>query len=74
MIEVNKLYHFLTSLKPWAKKEFQIRGVKNVNAAIMAAESLKDYSQSGNKREVNCSIERDTHIIKWQRSSSRNTN
>ncbi|KAK3011144.1 hypothetical protein RJ639_012869 [Escallonia herrerae] len=44
MSAVDRLFFFMEGLKPWARTELNRRRVNNLNEAIIAAESLSDYT------------------------------
>ncbi|KAK2998230.1 hypothetical protein RJ639_022604 [Escallonia herrerae] len=44
MSAVDRLFFFMEGLKPWARIELNRRRVNNLNEAIIAAESLSDYT------------------------------
>jgi len=46
MSEEDKLFNFMSGLKPWAQVELQRQGVKDIQGAIAAADSLVDYNFS----------------------------
>ena len=67
MAEADRVHSFVTGLKPWAKNEVLRRGVRDLGAAITAAESLEDFSESNVKRKPNPFIEGENRTTKWAR-------
>lgn len=44
MSEDDKLFNFMSGLKPWAQVELRRQGVKDIQGAMAAADSLVDYN------------------------------
>ena len=44
MAEADKLFNFVSGLKPWAQAELRRQNVKDLTAAIVAADSLVDFN------------------------------
>ncbi|KAF2282496.1 hypothetical protein GH714_044019 [Hevea brasiliensis] len=70
MSEADRLFNFQKGLKPWARNELVRRGVKELNTALAAAESLDDYSSNVSKRKFNSPPSSDNRPNKWGRNSS----
>uniref|UniRef100_A0A803N8Q4 RNA-directed DNA polymerase n=1 Tax=Chenopodium quinoa TaxID=63459 RepID=A0A803N8Q4_CHEQI len=47
MSEEDKLFQFMSGLKPWAQTELRRQKVQDLNVAIVAAEALVDWKPSG---------------------------
>uniref|UniRef100_A0A803LHP5 Reverse transcriptase RNase H-like domain-containing protein n=1 Tax=Chenopodium quinoa TaxID=63459 RepID=A0A803LHP5_CHEQI len=47
MSEEDKLFQFMSGLKPWAQTDLRRQKVQDLNAAIVAAEALVDWKPSG---------------------------
>lgn len=52
MSDKDSLFYFMDGLKDWAKVELERRGVRTLDAAIAAAESLTDYRKEKNTKEI----------------------
>ncbi|KAL2944660.1 Eukaryotic translation initiation factor 3 subunit G [Bienertia sinuspersici] len=50
MSEEDKLFQFVSGLKPWAQVELRRQKVVDLNGAIVAAEALVDLPYEGNNR------------------------
>ncbi|KAG8638146.1 uncharacterized protein LOC110607301 [Manihot esculenta] len=55
MTPSDRLFYFLRGLKPWAQRELLRRNLKDLSAAVDAANSLYDYSHIAHKRKFNLS-------------------
>jgi hypothetical protein len=66
MSEDDKLFNFMSGLKPWAQVELSRQGVKDLQGAMAAADSLVDYnfspasSSNSNDPEVGKSVKEGT--------------
>lgn len=66
MSEDDKLFNFMSGLKPWAQVELRRQGVKDLQGAMAAADSLVDYnfipssSSNSNDPEVGRSVKEGT--------------
>lgn len=66
MSEDDKLFNFMSGLKPWAQVELRRQGVKDLQGAMAAADSLVDYnfsrssSSNSNDPEVGNSVKEGT--------------
>lgn len=50
MAEADRLFNFISGLKPWAQAELRRQNVKDLTAAIVAADSLVDFATSSNSK------------------------
>ncbi|XP_043813663.1 uncharacterized protein LOC110612552 [Manihot esculenta] len=74
MQEEDRFYNFMKGLKPWAKNELRRQKVTDVDAAIVAAEGLEDYSNSSSKRKLSSTMGQDPHPNKWVKAQSGGAN
>ncbi|KAG7547901.1 Retrotransposon gag domain [Arabidopsis suecica] len=50
MTDENSVFYFIHGLQNWAKQELQRRGIHSLDEAILAAESLSDFSTHDRKK------------------------
>ncbi|KDP47021.1 hypothetical protein JCGZ_10748 [Jatropha curcas] len=70
MSEIDKLFNFMCGLQPWAEESLNNMGVKDLNSAMIAAESLGDYRWNNSKRKFNQSVSGENCPSKWAKPSS----